>query len=96
MRLGLETRLRTEIRRLRRRLAHCCRQVGTAAWARVMTMTQRETDSRSILELELVRLRDRWDIGNDRKGGVKDSSLISEGPFTEPRKKDYIAGSGGN
>lgn len=66
------------------------------AWARIMTVKRREVDSRSILEFELMRLRDRWDIGNDRKRGVKDSSLVLEGPFTELGKKEYIGGGGGN
>lgn len=69
MRMGLETRLRTEIRRLHRRLAKYSRQVDMVALARVMTMKWREIDSRSILEFELIRLCDRWDIGNDRKRG---------------------------
>lgn len=96
MRIELETRLRTEIRRIHRRLANYSRQADMVAWGRIMTMKRREIDSRSILEFELIRLRDRWDIGNDRKRGVKDSSLILEGPFTELEKKDYIGGRGGN
>lgn len=83
MRVGLETRLKIEIRRL----SKYSRQVDMVAWARIVTMKWREMDSRSILEVEFIRLHGRWDTGNDRKGGIRDNSLILEDPLTELGKK---------